>query len=120
MRCWALNLVLSNDTRTIRRGRSVRRTMGPSIDGGSRIGPPMPHQSVRKYRSPRVKVTRPIPKIPCARPRSDPQQVPLDYRRPFKFGNIVQTSVNALMLFAGSAKPITAVDGFHKGSTHPT
>ena len=62
----------------------------------------MPHQSVRKYRSPRDKVTRPIPKI--LRPaRSDAHQVLRDYRRPFKFGNIVQTSVNALM-----------------SSTHPT
>jgi hypothetical protein len=70
--------------------------MGPSIDGGSQIGPPMPHQSVQKYRSPRDKVTRQIPKI--LRPaRSDAHQAPRDYRRPFKFGNIVQTSVNALM-----------------------
>jgi hypothetical protein len=63
----------------------------------------MPHQSVRKYRSPRDKVTRPIPKI--LRPaRSDAHQVPRDYRRPFKFGNIVLTSVNALMHFAGYAR----------------
>ena len=33
MRCSALNLVGSNDTHTIRRGRSVRRTMCASIVG---------------------------------------------------------------------------------------
>src|ERR1700681_2267368 len=103
MRCWALNLVVSNDTRTIRRGRSGRRTMGPSIDGGSRIGPSMPQQSARKYRNLRVKMTRPTPKTRDLRSRSDAHQVPLDYRRPFKIGNIVQTSVNALV-----------------SSTHPT
>src|ERR1700686_568769 len=96
MRCWALNLVVSNDTRTIRRGRSGRRTMGPSIDGGSRIGPPKTQQSARKYRNPRVKMTRPTPKTRDLRSRSDAHQVPLDYRRPFKIGNIVQTSVAAL------------------------
>src|ERR1700676_1144914 len=96
MRCWALNLVVSNDTRTIRRGRSGRRTMGPSIDGGPRIGPSMPQQPARKYRNPRVKMTRPTPKTRDLRSRSDAHQVPLDYRRPFKIGNIVQTSVNAL------------------------
>jgi hypothetical protein len=60
----------------------------------------MPHQSVRKYRSPRDKVTRPPPQIPCPRLPSDAQQAPLDYRRPLKIGNIVQTSVDALMSFA--------------------
>ena len=50
---------LSNDTRTIcSRGRSVRRTMRPSIDGGSRIKPPMPHQFVRKYSALCGKLTR--------------------------------------------------------------
>src|ERR1700686_672146 len=95
MRCWALNLVVSNDTRTIRRGRSGRRTMGPSIDGGSRIGPPKTQQSARKYRNLRVKMTRPTPKTRDLRSRSDAHQVPLDYRRPFKIGNIVQTPVHA-------------------------
>src|SRR5712691_2015413 len=92
MRCSALNLVVSNDTRTIRRGRSMRRTMGPSFDRGLRTQPPMPHQSVRKHLAPRVKVTRLATKIPCRRPRSAAQQAPLDYRRPLKTGNIVQTS----------------------------
>jgi len=52
----------------------------------------MPHQSVRKHLAPRVKVTRLATKIPCRRPRSAAQQAPLDYRRPLKTGNIVQTS----------------------------
>src|SRR5947209_6703927 len=92
MRCSALNLVVSNDTRTTRRGRSVRWTMGPSIDGGSRIRPPMPHQFVRKYPAPRVKVTRPANKILRRRPRSPAQHAPPHYRRPLKTDNIVQTS----------------------------
>jgi hypothetical protein len=97
----------------------MRRTMGPSIDGGSRIRPPMPHQSVRKYRSPRDKVTRPPPQIPCPRLPSDAQQAPLDYRRPLKIGNIVQTSVNALMSYA-LHRVREKHDGLHRHATFGT
>jgi len=58
----------------------------------------MPHQSVRKYRCTCVKVTRLAAETPRAKPRSAAEQTPLDYRRPLKTGNIVKTSVNALLL----------------------
>src|SRR5215467_4317301 len=72
--------------------------MGPSINGDSPTEPPMPHHSVRRCRALRVKVTRPMPKIPQTTTQGPAQPAALDYRRPLKIGNIVQTSVNALML----------------------
>jgi hypothetical protein len=72
----------------------------------------MPHQSAGKYRGPCVKVTRLTPKTPRSPPWSAAQLAALNYRRPFKIGNIVKTSVNALMLLnpsyglrIGSAAP---------------
>jgi len=61
----------------------------------------MPHQSVRRYRSPRVKMTRLGVKSLQNRVRSAAEPVTLNYRRPLKTGNIVQTSVNALMARRG-------------------
>jgi hypothetical protein len=60
----------------------------------------MPYQSVRKYCRPRVKVTRLAPEIPRSRPQSAAEPATLNYRRPFKTGNIVQTGVNALVVAA--------------------
>jgi hypothetical protein len=41
MRCWALNLVISNDSRTIRRGRSPRQSDSPAPQN------PLPPAAVR-------------------------------------------------------------------------
>jgi hypothetical protein len=60
----------------------------------------MPHQSVRRYRSPRVKMTRLGLKFLQNRAWSAAEPVTLNYRRPLKTGNIVQTSVNALVVGA--------------------
>jgi hypothetical protein len=75
----------------------------------------MPHQSVRRYRSPRVKMTRLGVKSLQNRAWSAAEPVTLNYRRPLKTGNIVQTSVNALMargeketaVLPGDVSPIT-------------
>ncbi|MGH8515247.1 MAG: hypothetical protein ACREV8_15165, partial [Gammaproteobacteria bacterium] len=64
--------------------------MGPSIDGGSRIGPPMPHHFVWKYRATRGKVTRQTPQTPRNRPQSAAQLATLNNPRPLKTGNIVR------------------------------
>src|SRR5258708_27412712 len=71
--------------------------MAASIDGGSRIRPPMPHQSAEKYRGSCVKMTRLGRRYLSNRPRSATQLAAPNYRRPLKTGNIVQTCVNALM-----------------------
>src|SRR5271166_3134219 len=83
--------------------------MGRSIDGGPRIGPPMPHQSVTKCPHARDKVTRLTPKTRQKRLRSSAGRTALDYRRPLKIGKIVRTRVNALVLAPTTRHPASWV-----------
>ena len=61
----------------------------------------MPYQSVRKYCRTRVKVTRLALRTTTSRLQSAAEPATLNYRRPLKTGNIVQTWVNALMAPSG-------------------
>src|ERR1700730_11513284 len=105
---------LSNDTRTIWRGRSVRRTMRPSIDGGSQIKPPMPHQFVRKYSALCGKLTRPASILVQAPPCIAAQRAAMKYPGPLKIGMIEQKCLGALRPPAAAARGQIIVAGVRK------
>jgi hypothetical protein len=69
----------------------------------------MPQQSVRNYHATCVKVTRLAPRTPRARARPAAELTTPNYRRPLKTGNIVQTSVNALMAMKTGVNALMAM-----------